>query len=364
MFTNEELMLRCIRLAEKGRGSVSPNPMVGCVIVKDGRIIGEGHHHKFGEAHAEVNAVNSSTEDVAGAVVYVNLEPCSFFGKTPPCVDLLIKRRVGRVHVGMLDPNPMVNGSGVKRLREAGIEVEVGLLGEEARRLNEAFEKSITKNLPFVVLKVAQSLDGKIALRNGKSKYITFPDSLKLVHELRAGYDAVLVGAGTVREDDPELTVRLVEGRSPVRIVLDGALSSRLDARVFEGGRTIVFYASSLKKTAAVRTKISKLAAKGVELIALPSGRNGRISAGAVLKRIAGLGLASVMVEGGAGVFSQFIESGMADKIHVFVAPKIMGDGKTFSDGIKLKRLADAVRIEDLEIRQVGSDFLVTGYFR
>ncbi len=364
MFTNEELMLRCIRLAEKGRGSVSPNPMVGCVIVKDGRIIGEGYHQKFGQAHAEVNAVNSATEDVEGAEVFVNLEPCSFFGKTPPCADLLIKRRVKIVHVGMLDPNPIVNGNGLKKLREAGIEVEVGLLEREARRLNEAFEKSITKKLPLVVLKIAQSLDGKIALRNGRSKYITSQDSLKLVHELRACYDAVLVGAGTVREDNPELTVRLVEGRSPVRIVLDGVLSSPPDSRVFGGGRTIVFYASSLKKTAKVQAKINGLTAKGVELIPLRGDSSGRLSTRVVLKRIAELGIASVMVEGGADVFSQFIRPGMADKLHVFVAPKIMGSGKTFSDGIQLNRLTDAVEVDRMEIRQVGCDLMITGYFK
>lgn len=357
-------MLRCIRLGEKGKGSVSPNPMVGCVIVKDGRIIGEGYHRKFGEAHAEVNAVNSSIEDVEGADVFVNLEPCSFFGKTPPCVDLLISRRVGKVHVGMLDPNPIVNGNGVKKLREAGMEVEVGLLEHEARRLNEAFEKSITKKLPFVVLKIAQSLDGKTALNNGKSKYITSQESLKLVHALRAGYDAVLVGAGTVREDNPELTVRLVDGRSPVKIILDGAISSPPDSKVFIGGRTILFHSSSIRKTARARAKIETLTSKGVELVPLNTDSRGRLSLRAVLKRIYGLGIASVMVEGGTDIFSQFVKSGMADKLNVFIAPKIMGSGKTFSDGIQLKRLSGAVEIANMEVRQVGPDLMITGYFK
>ncbi len=212
MLSNEELMLRCIRLAQNGKGNVSPNPMVGCVVAKNGNIIGEGYHARFGEAHAEVNAISSASESVEGADVYVNLEPCDFYGKTPPCADLLIDKHVKKVYVAMLDPNPRVNGGGARRLKEAGIEVEVGIMEQPARRLNEAFIKFVTKKLPFVSLKIAQSLDGRIALKNGKSKYITSKESLQKVHELRAQYDAVLVGAMTVKIDNPSLDVRLING--------------------------------------------------------------------------------------------------------------------------------------------------------
>lgn len=358
-------MLRCIRLAESGRGSVSPNPMVGCVIVRNGAIVGEGFHGKFGEAHAEVNAINSSTQDVAGSDVYVNLEPCSFFGKTPPCVDLLIRKRVRKVYVGMFDPNPLVNGKGIRKLTEAGIEVEVGVLEEEARKLNEAFQKFMTKKLPFVVLKVAQSLDGKIALWNGKSKYITSHESLVKVHELRSRYDAVLVGAGTVREDDPELTVRYAEGRSPVRIVLDGALSSPVDSKVFRKGRTIIFYSSvSTKNSKEAQKRLRTLQEQGVEMYPLRSDSKGKLSIQSVLKRTAELGIASVMVEGGGDVFSQFIRSGMADKLHLFVAPKILGRGKSFADGIDLRNLSESVEVDGIVIEQCGVDQLFTGYFK
>jgi diaminohydroxyphosphoribosylaminopyrimidine deaminase/5-amino-6-(5-phosphoribosylamino)uracil reductase len=358
-------MLRCIRLAEGGRGSVSPNPMVGCVIVKDGAVIGEGFHGKFGEAHAEVNAFNSAKEDVAGSDVYVNLEPCSFFGKTPPCTDLLIRKRVRKVYVGMLDPNPKVNGKGVQKLKDAGIEVEAGILEQEARRLNEAFEKFVTKKLPFVALKVAQSLDGKIALLNGKSKYITSHEALVRVHELRSQYDAVLVGAGTVRGDNPELTVRYAEGRSPVRIVLDGALSSSVDSKVFREGRSIVFYSTAVAKNSRVlRSKLQKLEKKGVETYPLRGSSKGRLSIAILMKKIAELGIASVMIEGGAEVFSQFVRSGMADKLHLFVAPKLLGRGKSLADGMELGNLSESIGIDNIAVERYGVDYLFTGYFK
>ena len=366
MYTNEELMHRCLKLAKNGRGNTNPNPLVGCVIVKNGMIIGEGYHKKFGEAHAEVNAIRSALENVEGSEVYVNLEPCSFYGKTPPCTDLLIEKRIKKVYVAMLDPNPRVNGNGVKKLRDAGIEVEVGLLQEDAQQLNEAFTKFITKKLPFVTLKIAQSLDGKIALRNGKSKYITSEESLKKVHELRAEHAAVLVGAGTVKSDNPELTVRLAEGRHPARIILDGNLSLPIDSKVFSDGkiRTILFYsARSEKVSKSARRKLEIWKNQGVETYPLRTGPNGKITVHAVLKKTAELGIASLLVEGGTSVFSQFIKSGLADKLHLFVAPKILGDGKGFADEIELKNLSQAVKLRKVEVTQIGDDQLITGYF-
>lgn len=363
MFSDEEIMHRCLSLARKGIGSVSPNPMVGCVIVRDGVAIGEGYHEKFGEAHAEVNAIRSVHGSVEGSEVYVNLEPCSFFGKTPPCVDLLIEKKVRRVIVGMLDPNPKVNGNGVKKLREAGIEVEVGLLAEQSRRLNEAFVKFITTGLPFVTLKIAQSLDGRIALMNGKSKYITSGDSLKKVHSLRAEHDAVLVGAGTVAADNPSLTVRLTEGRSPVRIILDGNLSSPLNSKIFHDKETRVVLYHTVKPGARSMKKVAPLEKSGVEVYRLRGNERGKIRIRTLLESIARLGIASVLVEGGSEVFSEFIKSGEADKLQLFVAPTILGLGKGFADGIELKDLRRAIGIKDVRISQIGSDQLITGYF-
>ncbi len=366
MFTSEGLMLRCIRLARNGKGNVSPNPMVGCVIVKNNSIIGEGYHEKFGEAHAEVNAIRSASESVKGADVYINLEPCNFYGKTPPCTDLLIEKRIRRIYVAVLDPNPRVNGKGIKKLREAGIEVEVGLVSQPAKKLNEAFIKFMTKKLPFVTLKVAQSLDGKIALKNGKSKYITSKESLRKAHELRAEYDAVLVGAGTIKTDNPELTVRRVKGRSPVRIVLDGNLSSPIGSKVFTDrkAKTIVFYSSRLERNSMiVRKKIDTLRRQGVEIYLLRSDVNGTISLVTLLKQIVEMGISSVLVEGGANIFSQFIKSRMADKLHLFIAPQILGRGMSFTDGFELKDLSKALFLKDVEFSQTGVDHLLTGYF-
>ncbi|MBI3192960.1 MAG: bifunctional diaminohydroxyphosphoribosylaminopyrimidine deaminase/5-amino-6-(5-phosphoribosylamino)uracil reductase RibD, partial [Ignavibacteriae bacterium] len=224
---------QCLTLARKGAGSVSPNPMVGCVIVKNGKVIGTGYHQKFGEPHAEVHAINSAKESVNGATVYVNLEPCNYFGKTPPCTKLLIKSKIKRVVVGMLDPNLKVSGKGINQLQKAGIEVIAGVLEDEAKKLNEAFTKYIQTNRPFVTLKIAQTLDGKIADKNRKSQWITGAASLKYVHQLRVENDAVLVGAGTIKADDSLLTVREVEGRNPIRIIIDGNFNVSEDARIF-----------------------------------------------------------------------------------------------------------------------------------
>ncbi len=357
-------MTHCIELARRGAGEVSPNPMVGCVVVKDGRIIGEGYHAKYGEAHAEVNAIRSATESVQGAELYVNLEPCSFFGKTPPCVDLLIEKQIGKVYVSMLDPNPLVNGKGIQKLRAAGIEVEVGIEELQARRLNEIFTKFITKRRPFVALKIGQSLDGRIALSNGKSRYITSKDSLKKVHELRVRYDSVLVGANTVRTDNPQLTVRFVRGRSPTKIVLDGNLSVPIESKIFAGGRTIIFHrAPVVSNSTATLAKIKALRKRGIELMSMPGGRSGSLNLDKVLKAVAALDIASVLVEGGAKIFSQFIESGFADKLHLFIAPKILGSGLSFSEGIELKNLSEAFVLKDCIISDIGEDKYIEGYF-
>ncbi len=368
------VMRRCLDLAGKGNGSVSPNPMVGCVIVKDGEIIGEGYHQELGGPHAEVNAIRSAARSLEGAEVYVNLEPCSYFGKTPPCVDLLIEKRVRKVHAAMLDPNPRVNGEGVRRLRAAGIEVDVGLLEIKARKLNEKFVKFMIEKTPFVTLKIAQSIDGKIALSAASpstktpiEKYITSQDSLGKVHLLRSEYDAILVGAGTVRQDDPELTVRFVKGKSPVRVILDGKVSTSAKSRVFctQAARTILIYDALMEKTSSsIRRKLSVLKKSGVGLLPLTAPGRKRISLSSVLTSLASQNFSSLLVEGGADIFSQFIGAGLADKIHIFTAPRILGRGKAFADGLKLKSLSDAIVLKDLEVAEVGEDLMFTGYLR
>src|SRR5260221_2143261 len=240
---DEFYMLECLALARRGDGRVSPNPMVGCVIVKKGIVIGRGYHRRFGGPHAEVNAIRSSAAPVRGSTLYVNLEPCNHQGKTPPCTELIIRSQIARVVIGTTDPNPLVFGEGIRRLRRAGVKVTVGLLEEECLRLNEFFFKYIRTRLPFVTLKVAQTLDGKIAALKGFPRRITGPQSMNYVHTLRSEYDAVMVAAVTVRSDNPRLTVRNVRGRDPLRIILDGKFRVMPGAAVFrnsKGGQTII----------------------------------------------------------------------------------------------------------------------------
>ena len=231
---DESYIQLAIEIAKKGTGSVSPNPLVGCVIIKDNKIIGAGYHQKFGEEHAEINAINSSAESVEGSTLYVNLEPCSHHGKTPPCVDRIIKEKIKRVVIGTLDVNPLVSGNGVKALKKAGVDVKVGVLENECIELNKFFFKYITSKLPYVTLKAAQTLDGMIADKNKNSEWISSKESRKYVHWLRARYDAVLIGSDTAKIDNPKLTVRMVEGRNPYRVVLDSKLSLKTDLYLFK----------------------------------------------------------------------------------------------------------------------------------
>ena len=231
---DESYIQLAIEIAKKGTGSVSPNPLVGCVIIKDNKIIGAGYHQKFGEEHAEINAINSSAESVEGSTLYVNLEPCRHHGKTPPCVDRIIKEKIKRVVIGTLDVNPLVSGNGVKALKKAGVDVKVGVLENECIELNKFFFKYITSKLPYVTLKAAQTLDGMIADKNKNSEWISSKESIKYVHWLRASYDAVLFGSDTAKIDNPKLTVRMVEGRNPYRVVLDSKLSLKTDLYLFK----------------------------------------------------------------------------------------------------------------------------------
>jgi diaminohydroxyphosphoribosylaminopyrimidine deaminase/5-amino-6-(5-phosphoribosylamino)uracil reductase len=321
-------MLECLSLAEKGAGYVSPNPMVGAVLVKNGKVVGRGHHRRFGGPHAEVYALRQAGKNSRGGTLYVNLEPCCHYGKTPPCTDLIIQSGVKRVVVGMKDPNPLVNGKGIRILRSKGIKVDVGILQEDCRKLNEVFEKYVTTGLPFVTLKIAQTLDGKIADANGHSRWITNVHSRKLVHALRARYDAVLVGANTVRKDDPRLTVRFVKGRNPYRVVLDGNLSLSLRAKVFNDSnrnKTLLFAGVQVAHKKA--NFLGQLSRKGVRTILLESLNNKFLEIHSVLRILSRENVSSVLVEGGARTYAQFIEAGLVDKYIVFIAPKIFGKG-------------------------------------
>lgn len=289
-------MKQALRLAEAGRGRTSPNPVVGAVLVKKGKVVGEGYHAKIGEPHAEIIALRQAREKARGAVLYLNLEPCTHYGRTPPCVPQVVKAGVNRVVIGMEDPNPLVNGKGIEALRKSGLDVNVRVLEKECRRLNEAFCKYILKKEPFVLLKVAATLDGKIATRSGDSKWISGEASRRFVHKLRDQVDGVLVGIGTVLRDDPLLTARVKEGREPYRIVLDSRLKISEKAKVFEHSPSEVILATT---GSAPQDKIERLEKRGVRVLVIDS-REGRVNLRSCLCKLGEMGVMNLLVEGEA----------------------------------------------------------------
>jgi diaminohydroxyphosphoribosylaminopyrimidine deaminase / 5-amino-6-(5-phosphoribosylamino)uracil reductase len=351
----DKLMKRVMELARKGTGFVSPNPRVGALIIKDGKIISEGWHSAFGKSHAEVNAINNAKGiDLTGATLVVNLEPCSHTGKTPPCTDLIIEKKFAKVVVAMQDPNPLVAGKGIKKLRDAGIEVETGVLEEEARWLNRTFIKHITTGMPYIVLKVAQSLDGKIATSTGESKWITCEESRKYSHKLRAEFDAVLVGKNTIVEDNPELNVRHVKGRDPFRVILDSNLSLSTNYKVFNNKvKTIVCCSQIASET----KKANEFKKAGIEIIPSEVDESKRIDLKDCLRKLSKEhNIASVFVEGGSVIFSSFAKANLIDELHLFVAPKIIGNGKDPFGKFEIKNLSNAREFEIKEIERIGRD--------
>jgi len=356
---DESYIQLTIEIAKKGEGSVSPNPLVGCVIIKDSRIIGAGYHQKFGENHAEINAIESSAESLEGSTLFVNLEPCSHQGKTPPCVDRIISEKIKRVVIGTLDLNPLVSGNGVKALKKAGVDVKVGVLEKECIELNKFFFKFVANKLPYVTLKAAQTLDGMVADKNNYSEWISSSESRKYVHWLRARYDAVLIGSETARTDNPKLTVRMIEGRNPYRVVLDSNLKLKSDLNLFKinsDNKTIVITSEWSKSKLKKINLIEKL---GVKILFAKSDIQGRMQLKSVLKELSKLQIISIMVEGGSKIYSSFIKQNLFDDIYLFVSPKILGSGlKTFSE-FKSKKLGDAVKLNVRRTQKIGDDLLI-----
>lgn len=358
-------MKRALLLAEKGSGATSPNPLVGAVIIKEGRVIGEGWHQRAGGPHAEVNAIKNASESVEGSTIYVNLEPCSHYGRTPPCASLLAEKKLNRVVIAMEDPNPLVAGKGIQLLRDSGIQVDVGLHRLEALKLNDIFIKYIIRKSPFVLLKAAMTLDGKTATRTGDSKWISGEESRNHVHRLRNRYSAILAGVNTVMKDDPELTTRLegIQGRNPLRIIIDSKGSIPVNARVLkqtDDKKTIVGTTEDMPES---RKKL--LEAQGAEVITLGK-RNGRVDLLQLLKELGNRGIDSVLVEGGGTVAASFLEADLVDKVAFFIAPLIIG-GKAattpvMGEGVELIR--DGCRLKYKDIKTIGEDVLVEGYIK
>jgi diaminohydroxyphosphoribosylaminopyrimidine deaminase/5-amino-6-(5-phosphoribosylamino)uracil reductase len=357
---DEKWMKRALRLAEAGRGRTSPNPLVGAVLVKRGKTVGEGYHARIGEAHAEIIALRQAGERARGAVLYINLEPCTHYGRTPPCVPQVIKAGVKRAVIGMEDPNPVVNGKGIEALRKFGLDVKVGVLEKECRRLNEAFCKYILKKEPFVVLKVAATLDGKIATRNGDSKWISGEASRRFVHKVRDQVDGVLVGIGTILRDDPLLTARSKEGREPYRIVLDSRLEIPEEAKVFEHSPSEVILVTT---GSAPQDKIERLQRRGVRVLIIDS-RGGRVNLRSCLRKLGEIGVMNLLVEGGSRVNGSFLDEGLIDKLFLFLSPKLMGDPQALGvfGGVGISSLEEAVAIKEISIKRIGDDIFVEGY--
>ncbi len=323
--SDEFYMRRCFDLARRGMGKTSPNPLVGAVIVKGGQIIGEGWHQAYGSAHAEVNAFLNATTNVTGATLYCNLEPCCHTKKqTPPCAPLVIQKKIKRVVISTPDPNPQVSGQSMQMFEKAGMAIVSGVLEEEGRQLNRFYFKYIRSGIPYVTLKIAQTLDGKISQTRDSRTAITGHEALKYVHQMRTVYDAVLIGANTVKVDDPQLNVRYAGGRPPKRIIIDGTLSCPISAKLFNDSKkenTIVFTG-----TDSGSEKINQLKAAGVRIFQLEQGANG-LSLKEILKILGREKINSVLVEGGQNIFSQFIGQNLFDEINVLTAPTIFGSG-------------------------------------
>jgi diaminohydroxyphosphoribosylaminopyrimidine deaminase/5-amino-6-(5-phosphoribosylamino)uracil reductase len=358
-------MGEALDLAAKGKGWTSPNPCVGALVVEAGRVLGRGYHHRAGGAHAEVIALQRAGPQARGATLYVTLEPCSHFGRTPPCVDRVLDSGVSRVVVAMADPNPQVRSRGLRKLRRAGIQVVAGVCRESAQRLNEDFAKFITTGRPFVTLKLALSLDGKIATRTGDSKWITGPFARARAHQLRHEHDAIMVGHGTVAEDDPRLTTRLPgnrRGKHPARVVVDTRAETPVAAQALASADALRFLVCG---SAAPASRVSRLQRAGVQVLPVATSANG-LDLNEALTQLAQHGLTSVLIEGGSRLAASALEAGIVDKVALFYAPKIIGGTESLSaiGGEGVTQVAEALQLRDATVERLGDDFLVVGYLR
>lgn len=367
MIPDERYMRMALTLAKRGEGLTSPNPMVGAVLVKEGKVIGQGYHKGPGLLHAEVEAIQDAGSEASDSTLYINLEPCCHTDKrTPPCTKEIIKSRIMRVVVGMVDPNPLVNGRGLKELIEAGIEVEEGILNKEALKLNEAYSKFITTHFPFVILKFAASLDGKIALPSGESRWITDKPARKYAHRLRAMADAVLVGIGTVVADDPLLNIRHIErkGRQPLRIVIDSKLRIPLASRVLDisAGQSTMVVTTAF----APAEKIEALQKQGIKVVIADSGDNCEVNLRSLMITIGKMGITSILIEGGSEINASALHEKIVDKVIVIYSPRIIGGSDSIGmvGGPPPKSLDESTFLKDISIRRIGEDIMVEGYVR
>ena len=354
----EYYMRRALALAARGAGHVDPNPMVGCVIVKDGRIIAEGWHEHIGGLHAERNAFAHCTEDAAGADLYVTLEPCCHWGRTPPCTDAVIEHRIRRVFVGCLDPNPLVAGKGAQILRDAGIEVETGVCEAECREINEVFFHYITHKTPFVVLKYAMTLDCKIAAHTGDSRWVTGEAARRHVHETRNRLSGIMVGVGTVLADDPLLTCRIDGGRNPVRIVCDSHARTPLGSQLVQTANEIPTYVAVTARS----ERTAALEEKGVRILVCGE-TDGHVDLTDLMQQLGSAGINGILLEGGSSLAFSALKAGIVHRVQAYIAPKLIGgaDAKSPVGGEGLAKMADALALKNVRSTPLGEDFLIEG---
>jgi diaminohydroxyphosphoribosylaminopyrimidine deaminase/5-amino-6-(5-phosphoribosylamino)uracil reductase len=355
MKSDSEMMLRAIELAKNGRGQTAPNPMVGAVIVKNDEVVAEGYHHKVGQAHAEIDAINNSTENLEGATMFVTLEPCSHVGRTAPCVDAIIAAGISKVVCSTKDPNVLVSGKGIEKLTEAGIDVVIGEQADKSRLLNQDFFTFHEKKRPLIAVKFAASLDGKIATKTGDSKWITSEKTRKLARKLRGDYQAILVGINTVLSDDPHLGVRDSSAHDPLRIVLDSELRTPLDARVLRDKNVIIVTTEK-----AILSRIKEFENRGIVLVTLPTET---IELEQLLDELYTRNIISLFVEGGSKVISSFIDAKLVDRIYAFYGPVIIGgDGSLPSiGGSGFETIAESLHVTGIELQQIGQDIFISG---
>ena len=361
---DEMYMERALELAAKGRGTTTPNPMVGAVIVKNGRIIGEGYHIRAGEGHAEVNAFKNAVEDVTGATMYVTLEPCSHYGKTPPCADKIVEKKIGRVVVGALDPNPLVAGRGIEKIRNAGIPVITGVLAERSIALNEVFMKYIVTKRPFVLLKAAMSLDGKIATAEGESQWISCETSREEVHRLRHELTGIMAGIGTVLADDPMLNCRIPGGKQPVRIIVDSHLSIPEESKLVCSAKEFPLVVAAVENSDAAKKE--RLEEQGVKVIEVSADDAGHVDLNILMDCLGEMKIDSILLEGGGRLAEGALKAGIVDKVQFYIAPMLIGgeSAKTPVEGRGFAALSEAWHISNWKAEVIGDDIKITGYIK
>jgi len=359
---HEYFMNSAMKLALKARGKTSPNPLVGALVVGNGKILGKGYHEKAGSAHAEIVALDEAGRKAKGATLYVTLEPCVHFGRTPPCVDRIIKSGIKEVIVGMIDPNPLNNGRGINILKQNKIKIKLGFLEDELRKMNEVFIKYITKRMPFVAVKVAQSLDGRIATKTGDSKWITSDKSRAFAHHIRQNYDAIMVGVNTILRDNPRLNAWFSK-KHPTKIIVDSQLSTPEDANIFSRNDKVIIV--TLPPRSGQETENRKILSLKAKILEVKE-KAGQINLKDMMKKLAQLEITNILVEGGGTLIGSLFDEGLVDKILFFISPKIIGGKEAMGSvmGRGISRIDSAIKIRDIQLRRMGEDFLIEGYIK